>query len=117
MTAISSATPADNTSSLSSKLKTALRMEGFEFTPAEVWGKLVDENTAFLEIEPGRTLAWIYQPDAEAFLGERLELVGPPELTVPEALRQLDLVLQAHGQSRAVPLMTDSVWETVALQD
>lgn len=113
-----SITTADNAPvSLSPKLTTALRMEGFEFTPAEVWGKLVEENTAFLEISATRTLAWVYQPETEAFLGERLELVGPPELAVPEALRQLELVLQAHGQSRAVPLMTESVWDTVAVQE
>lgn len=111
--------PAENTvlaaDALPRGLRTALRMEGFEFTLAEVWGKVIEKNTAFLEIGSHQTLAWIYQPETESFLGERLQLVGPPELTVPEALRQLQTVLQADAQSGAVALMNESLWDTTEM--
>lgn len=97
---------------LPSSLKSNLILQGFEFTPADVWGKVLGEGTAFLEVHAEYTLAWVYLVEQEAFLGERLRIEGAPDKAVPEALRQLHLVLCAHEMSAAVEPLQESVWDT-----
>lgn len=105
-----SSSPASNV--LPAYLKTELALQGFEFTPAEVWGRVLGEGTAFIEVHAEHTLAWVYLVEKEAFLGERLRIEGTPEKAVPEALRQLNLVLCAHEMSAAVEPLQESVWDT-----
>jgi hypothetical protein len=92
-------------------LKRSLRANGYGHTPAEVWGKIVGDGTAFLDIGAEATLAWVYMPELEGFLGSRLHVTGEPEVAVTEAMRQLDVLLQAHAQSGSETISGVSSWE------
>jgi hypothetical protein len=96
---------------LSDSLKRTLRANGYGHTPAEVWGKVVGEGTAFLDIGADATLAWVYMPELEGFLGSRLRVAGPPEAAVPEAMHQLNVLLQSHAQSGSEVISDVSTWE------
>lgn len=94
-------------------LRLQLLEQGYEATPMDTWGRLCGPGTAFIEVYDGNTLAWVYMVDADAFLGDRLDISGPPAAAVPEAIRQLNLVLAAHEVSAALPLHSDSSWEAL----
>lgn len=71
----------------------ALERAGFEAASPDVWGKVVGTVTAFIEIGPDASLAWVYDPTAECILGAKLRIEGLPDQAVPEALFQLEGLL------------------------
>lgn len=96
---------------LADVVKHDLRTKGYGLALGDTWGKIVDDGTAYLEIGADATLAWVYMPEQDGFLGSRLHVAGIPEVAVPEAMRQLDIVLQAHAQSGSETISDVSTWE------
>lgn len=98
-------------SDLPSGMPQKLRAAGFESIFDETWGRVVGEATAFLQIGELGTLAWLYAPDREAFIGPRLHLDGIAAEAVPEALRQLDELMGSHMNAGAETVSLSNDWE------
>ena len=102
-------------SQLPASLTKRLSTLGFESIFDEVWGRVVGEATAFLQVGELGTLAWLYAPEKDAFIGPRLHLGGVAEDAVPEALRQLDELMVSHMNAGAEPVSLLNEWELQAV--
>ena len=102
-------------SQLPASLTKRLTSLGFESIFDETWGRVVGEATAFLQVGELGTLAWLYAPEKEAFIGPRLHVDGVAADAVPHALEQLDELMGSHLNAGAEVVSLSNEWEQQAL--
>lgn len=98
---------------LDASLRHALLDAGYQPTLSDTWGRIVGDSTAFLEVGTEGSLAWLYCPQKEAFVGPRLHAQGAPAVAVAHVLRQLADVLASHELSGSEELTLAAGWEVV----
>jgi hypothetical protein len=92
-----------------------LQKSGFEPAGPDLWGKVVGEATAFVDIGATETTAWAWLPETEVYLGPKLVLQGVPDDTVPAALSQLALLLTEEDLVGSVTRAFPAALEQVAV--
>lgn len=89
-----------------------LEQAGFDIAGPDIWGKAIGELTAFIEVSAEQSLAWLWNPEAEVFVGPKLVIRGEPEAAVRNALFQLQALLAEDDDNQDVPRSFPAVTET-----
>lgn len=80
-----------------------LEQAGFEAAGPDVWGKVVGDLTAFIEVSATHTTAWMWHPQDEVCVGPKMTINGDADAAAPEALFQLQALLSEEYETGAVP--------------
>jgi hypothetical protein len=90
-----------------------LEQAGFEAAGPDVWGKVVGDLTAFIEVSSNQVAAWMWHPQDEVCVGPKMTIGGEPEAAATEALFQIQALLaedyEIGGVPRAFPAANEQI--------
>lgn len=80
-----------------------LEKAGFEQAGPDVWAKLIDEVTAFIELTTTGVSTWLWHSEKETYAGPRVDIDGNHDKAVAEAFLQLQGLLGEESACGSLP--------------